>query len=309
MVGGQQVRAELEGVGEAGNRGFGRLSREMEAANARLAGFSRAAKLAVAAAAGAFLAGAGAMIRSSLELVDSQAKMAQSLRTTVESVQVLTWAGELAGVSMGEIEQATKKLTTRLSEAAGGSGSAVKALARLNLTAAELQRLPLDQRIVAIQQALGAFVPEAQRAAVASDLFGDRAALAFLRIDTATLEEAARDVRDFGVAVSDGDARQIERTGDAIARLGLIWRGLCRTSSPSRPLRRWRPWRTPWRRWRAPPGRSASRSAGSSTTSAGSRAMPPPSPASWPGAGSPGWWSPPSRCAGLPRRSSCCAAR
>ena len=36
-VGGRQVRAELEGVGEAGSRGFGRLSREMEAANARLA--------------------------------------------------------------------------------------------------------------------------------------------------------------------------------------------------------------------------------------------------------------------------------
>ena len=31
-VGGRQVRAELEGVGEAGSRGFGRLSREMEAA-------------------------------------------------------------------------------------------------------------------------------------------------------------------------------------------------------------------------------------------------------------------------------------
>ena len=41
-VGGRQVRAELEGVGEAGSRGFGRLSREMEAANARLAAFSRA---------------------------------------------------------------------------------------------------------------------------------------------------------------------------------------------------------------------------------------------------------------------------
>ena len=55
---------------------------------------------------------------------------------------------------MGEIEQATKKLTTRLSEAAAGSGSAVGALQRLNLTAAELQALPLDQRIVAIQDAL-----------------------------------------------------------------------------------------------------------------------------------------------------------
>jgi hypothetical protein len=33
-------------------------------------------------------------------------------------------------------------------------------------------------------------------------------------------------VRDFGVAVSDQDARQIERTNDALSRLGLIWRGL-----------------------------------------------------------------------------------
>ena len=33
VVGGREVRAELEGVGEAGTRGFGRLGREMEAAN------------------------------------------------------------------------------------------------------------------------------------------------------------------------------------------------------------------------------------------------------------------------------------
>jgi hypothetical protein len=43
-----------------------------------------------------------AMIRSGLSNVDAQAKLAQSMRTTVESVQTLTWAGELAGVSMGE---------------------------------------------------------------------------------------------------------------------------------------------------------------------------------------------------------------
>jgi hypothetical protein len=135
-------------------------------------------------------------------------------------------AGELAGVSLGEIEQATKKLTTRLSEAASGSGSAVGALERLHLSARELQALPLDERIATIQDALARLVPEAERAAVASDLFGDKAALAFLRIDPATLREAAKDVRDFGVAVSATDAVQIERTGDAIAKLSLIWLGL-----------------------------------------------------------------------------------
>ncbi|MFN3938785.1 MAG: phage tail tape measure C-terminal domain-containing protein [Gemmobacter sp.] len=225
-VGGRQVRAELEGIGEAGAKGFGRLSTEMELANTRLASFARRAGIALAAVTAAAAAAGVAMVRSGLADIDAQAKLAQSMQTTVESIQTLTWAGELAGVSLGEIEQATKKLTTRLSEAAAGSGSAVGALRRLNLTAAELQALPLDQRIVAIQDALTRFVPEAERAAVASDLFGDRAALAFLRIDSATLRDAARDVQDFGVAVSAADAVQIERTGDAIARLSLIWTGL-----------------------------------------------------------------------------------
>jgi hypothetical protein len=224
--GGRQVRAELEGIGEAGSRGFGRLSSEMELANARLGAFARKAGIALAAVTAAAVATGVAMVRSGLDVIGAQADMAASLKTTVESLQVLTWAGELAGVSMGEIEQATKKLTTRLSEAAAGSGSAVGALQRLNLTAAELQALPLDQRIVAIQDALARYVPEAERAAVASDLFGDRAALAFLRIDAATLREAAQDVQDFGVAVSAADAAQIERTGDAIAKLSLIWLGL-----------------------------------------------------------------------------------
>ncbi|MFN4100468.1 MAG: phage tail tape measure C-terminal domain-containing protein [Pararhodobacter sp.] len=225
-VGGRQVRAELEGVGEAGARGFGRLSREMELANTRLAAFARRARIAAAAAAGALAAAATAMIRSGLSTVDAQAKLAASLDTTVESIQVLERAGDLAGVSMGQVEQAAMQLTRRLSQAAAGAGPATEALRRLRLSAGELQALPLDQRIALIQDRLAELVPEAERAAVASQLFGDRAALVFTRIDTATLRQATQDVRDFGVVVSDQDARQIERTNDAISRLGLIWRGL-----------------------------------------------------------------------------------
>lgn len=225
-VGGRQVRAELEGIGDAGAKGFGRLSSEMERANTRLAGFARKAGIAFAAMTAAAAAAGVAMVRSGLETIGAQADMAASLGTTVESLQTLAWAGELAGVSMGEIETATRKLTGRLSDAAAGSGAAVKALARLNLTATDLQSLPLDERLIAIQDALVRYVPAAERAAVASDLFGDKAALAFLRIDPATLKEAAKDVRDFGVAVIAADAAQIERTGDALDRLSLIGLGL-----------------------------------------------------------------------------------
>ena len=225
-VGGRQVRAELEGVGEAGARGFGRLSREMEAANTRLAAFSRRVAVAAAAAVVAAAAAGVAMVRSGLQTVDAQAKLAQSLGTTVASIQTLERAGELAGVSISGIEQATKDLTRRLSQAAAGTGPAADALDRLGLSVTDLIALPLDQRVGAINAAIEAFVPVAERAAVAGQLFGEEGSIAMSRIDTATLRQATEDVLAFGVVVSEADADQIERTNDAISRLGLIWRGL-----------------------------------------------------------------------------------
>jgi len=225
-IGGKQVRAELEGVGDAGARGFGRMSREAELANAKLSAFATRVKIAAGVALAAAVTAGVAMVKSGLETIDTQANLAQSLGTTTRSIQVLAFAGDLAGVSMEEIAAASKKLTLKLSDAAGGTGTAVEALQRLHLTATDLQAVPLDERIATIQDAMAKFVPPAERAAVASALFGDKAALAFSRIDSATLRRASQDITDFGVAVSDQDADQIRTAGDAVDRLGLVWLGL-----------------------------------------------------------------------------------
>ena len=225
-VGGKQVKAEFEGIGDAGKRGFGKASRAMEIANARLARFARRAKIAAGIMTAAAVAAGVSMVRSSLQTIDEQAKLAASLRTTTESMQVLSRAGDLAGVSMGEIEQATIQLTKRLSQAAAGTGPAVDALKQLHLSAADLEGLTVDIKIAAIQDAIAKFIPSAQQAAIASQIFGDRAGLIFTRIDSATLRQATQDVQDFGVAVSQSDAAQIERTNDALSRMGLLWRGI-----------------------------------------------------------------------------------
>ena len=225
-VGGKQVKAEFEGIGESGKRGFGKASREMEIANARLARFARRAKIAAGIMAAAAVAAGVSMVRSSLQTIDEQAKLAASLRTTTESLQVLNRAGDLAGVSMGEIEQATIQLTKRLSQAAAGTGPAVDALKQLHLSAMDMEGLSVDAKISAIQDAIAEFIPSAQQAAIASQIFGDRAGLIFTRIDSATLRQATQDVQDFGVAVSESAAAQIERTNDALSRMGLLWRGI-----------------------------------------------------------------------------------
>ncbi len=226
-TGGRQVKDALRGVGEAGQQGFRRLSREMEAANRRLARFARQATR-IARVVGATAAAAGAaLIRSGLQTVDAQAKLAQSLATTTASVQVLARAADLSGNSFRELEAGSARLTRRLSLfAADGSGPAADAIRRLGLNTAELLALPLDQRIARVTEAIRQNAAASEQAALFSQLFGDRAFVAFQRLDSAQLRQANDELRRFGVLVSDADADRIEETNDAISRLGLIWRGL-----------------------------------------------------------------------------------
>src|SRR6056297_1032221 len=226
-TGGRQVKDALRGVGEAGQQGFRRLSREMEAANRRLARFARQATR-IARVVGAAAAAAGAaLIRSGLQTIDAQAKLAQSLATTTASVQVLARAADLSGNTFRELEAGSARLTRRLSLfASDGSGPAADAIQRLGLNAAELLRLPLDERIARVTEAIRQNAAASEQAALFSQLFGDRAFVAFQRLDPAQLRQANDELRRFGVLVSDADADRIEETNDAISRLGLIWRGL-----------------------------------------------------------------------------------
>jgi len=236
--GGRQVRAELEGVGEAGARGFGRLSREMDMANARVAAFARRATVAAAAATAALAAAGVAMIRSGLQTVDAQAKMAQSLGTTVASLQVMERAGDLAGVSMGQVEQATVQLTRRLSQAAAGTGPAGRCLGPPE---------PLSRRAAAPAARCTHRGHSGSAWAVCPRGRTRGGGLAALRRprgpgvhpdrhgDTAPGDRGCACLRG---CRSEADADQIERTNDAISRLGLIWRGSVETSWRSPPHQR-----------------------------------------------------------------------
>jgi len=173
-------------------------------------------------AAGLAAAFSAAAIKSAASNIDAQAKLAKSLGTTVKSMQVLERAGELTGVSMGHLEQGTKDLFRRLSQAAAGGGPAKEALAQLNLSATDLLNLPLDERLDAINGAIKQFVPAAQQAAVAGALFGEEGALLLSRLDPGVIRQATKEIAAFGYAISETDAAKIEQANDAMSRLGLI---------------------------------------------------------------------------------------
>ena len=198
------------------------LVRGVGDAQTRLRRFARVAAAATVAVATA----TAALFQRTSQAIDAQAKLAQSLGTTVRSIQVLERAGELAGVTMSGIEQATKDLTRRLSQAASGTGPAADALSRLNLSAGELMAMPLDERVEAINSAIRDFIPAAEQAAVAGQLFGEEGSIAMSRLDSETIRQATRDVEDFGVALSEAQADSIEAANDALSRIGLVFRGV-----------------------------------------------------------------------------------
>ena len=213
-----EITGDTKGLRDAEGRvsqSFDRMKKTSVAASAAIAGAVTAASLALVV-----------MTQRSLSTVDAQAKFAQSLGTSTKSVQVLHRAADLSGISIGELEIASRQLTRRLSQAAAGAGNAGKYLDKLGLSADELLKMPLDQRMDKVATAIKTLVPASQQAGIMAELFGSKASFAISRLDTDTLRTAADDVTSLGVAMSEVQATAIEEANDSLSRMSMIAQGL-----------------------------------------------------------------------------------
>lgn len=182
--------------------------------------------VALAAGTAAAAAGLTLMVNRSREAIDVQAKMAQRLNTTSESLAILKRATDRTGLSMKIVETAGRTLDISLGKASQGVGAQADAVRKLGLNIEELSKLPLDQRITTINQALRDSLPAYERAAVAADLFGSRGAAAIQQIDPATLALAAKEVEIFGLNLSEVDAAKVEQANDAFSTFSLVSDGI-----------------------------------------------------------------------------------
>jgi hypothetical protein len=145
-TGGRQVRAELEGVGEAGARGMGRLSREMEQANARMAAFARRARIAAAAAATALAAGVVSMTRSTVAAANEIGQLSQVANANPELFQRWSAASATVGIEQEKLADILKDVNDRVGDflQTGGGPMAdfFESIApRVGVTADEFARL------------------------------------------------------------------------------------------------------------------------------------------------------------------------
>lgn len=190
---------------------------------------TKAVTYATVALAGAFTAfnvAYGVFVAKGITYGDKMAKLGEILNTTTKSVQILTHAADLAGVEFESLRANVSDFFRRLSQAHAGTGPAVDALKRLNLSAAELFNMPVDRRIETVTDAIKKFIPVAEQAAVAGQLFGEEGALNLQKIDGSRIREATRDIKRFGYALDDVDTAKIELAKDALTKLGLLIKGI-----------------------------------------------------------------------------------
>lgn len=215
------IGADISGLQEGGKQ----AAKSMQDLGKHAADLGKRMAALGAAAAAAGAAMVAGLVKSGLESIDAQAKLARSMDATVDSLRTLTLAAENAGLSTQEMEGNLLRMNRRLGEMARtGSGPAAAALKTLGLSAQDLLKLPLDQRVAVISEEISKLGTGAEMASVAFGIFGDAGIkmVPMLKEGSAGIRAAAQEMRDFGLSVSQVDATKIEMTNDAITRIGRV---------------------------------------------------------------------------------------
>lgn len=203
-------------------KGFGSATKGLKA----VAGAVLSAKTAIVGLVGA--AGFGALIASSLRATDTLTKTANKIGTTTEALGALRYAADLTGVSTQTMDMALQRFTRRTAEAAKGMGEAKGAIKELGLNARELNRMPLDERMIVLADAFKDVTSESDRLRLAFKLFDSEGAALVNTLSQGgdALKEMLGEAKALGLAMSSNAARGVEDASDAITKLLSLGRGV-----------------------------------------------------------------------------------
>ena len=231
--GGRQVRAELTGIGEAGAQGFGRLSREMELANTRLAAFARRTAIAMSAAAAAATASLGLIVRSTVESAAQIRQFSQIANATPEAFQRWSAGARTVGIEQEKLADILKDVNDRVGDFLQTGGGPMadffeSVAPKVGVTADQFARLSGPE-------ALQLYIDTLERAglsqqemtfyleAMASDA---TRLLPLLRSGGTEMARLGAQASSLG-AVLDGDAlAALRRTEVALGTVSLVFEGL-----------------------------------------------------------------------------------
>jgi hypothetical protein len=222
--GAQQARQELTQTGEAGDRAFQRIVAGAQAA-------SRALSLLGPAISALSIGALANFARRAVDAVGGLGELADQLGVSTDALQAFRFAAIETGVKNEELDRGLATLTRRIAEAATGGQEAEKAFQRIgvafldasgNARATEGVLADIADRIAAIES-------PAERARIATEIFGDRLGqrlIPFLAQGREGLERLTAKALRYGavadaelIAKADEASDRLNKLGEAFGRL------------------------------------------------------------------------------------------
>ena len=200
----------------------------LDGAKTRLSGLGEAAKVvfaAMAAAAVAATAAITATVKSVLSWGDDLAKSADRMGITTEALGALRLAGDLAGVSAGELENMFRRMSRSIDDAVSGSTRQVEAFEALGISIADLSKQTPDQQFKTILGALDGIEDQSRKVALAYDLLG-RSGTAAFNLTAEAIAAAEEEIKVFGIELNRVDAAKMEDVNDSFTRIRTAMKGV-----------------------------------------------------------------------------------
>ncbi len=171
---------------------------------------------------------AGAMVRSSFQIIDATAKMSDRLKIATEDIIGMRHAAGIMGASAETMDKALEIFVRRLGEVRMGSGEAKRGLEALGLSADKLVKLSPAAAFRSISDEINKMSNQADKAATAYFLFGRQGTqlINTMSLGSEGLREMQREAENLGLTFSRLDASRVEEANDAILKMRGVFKGL-----------------------------------------------------------------------------------
>lgn len=185
------------------------------------------AAIGAAIGAGEAVEGMAELVKHSFEAIDATAKLSDTLGIATEKLGALQYAASFSGTSNDALTAGLLKMQRSLTGAEEDGGKAAEAFQRLGLSTDELLKLPTEQQLGKIADALMKVQNPTLRNGEAMAIFGRGAAqlMPLLSEGSEGLGKFAAEAEKAGFSVSRMDANKIEQANDAIQRMHNVLEG------------------------------------------------------------------------------------
>jgi hypothetical protein len=174
-----------------------------------------------------FARGFADKVKQSIDEMDALGKLAQRIGTSTAELSALSYAGEFAGVSLDDLSTAFKGLNKSLLEARDPLSDSAAAFKALGLNADELRKMDPGKAFEEIAGVFPKFADGAEKAAVATQLFGKQgqALIPLLNGGKEGIEAMRKEAEDMGLIVSSTTAQAMGDLNDDLTRISNLGKG------------------------------------------------------------------------------------